>query len=339
MVPKNVTYAVDELRHFVEKDPEPYIAFYGGEPLLRTRLMKEIMDTVPAKAFMLQTNAIRLKQLEPEYVKRLHTILVSVDGRRTTTDYYRGVGTYDKVIENIKWVRDTGFPGDLVARMAVSEHSVIFEEVSHLLDIIYKDRRLFDNVHWQLDVFWSGEEWNDLDGWINKRYNPGITRLIERWVGRMQQGDGVEGIVPFKAIMGALLTGRKVRMWCGAGRDAFSIMPDGRILCCPICPEFEFANVGELRTSSPNAIRNLMDVEDPCLECDILDICGGRCLFANKARLWGEEGYKKVCGTVRHLITELRRVKPTVEDLIKKGTVDKKAFAYPEVNNGCEIIP
>ena len=56
---------------------------------------------------MIQTNGLLLDKLEPEYVNRFHTILVSIDGEEALTDYYRGKGTFRKVVDNLKLIRKT----------------------------------------------------------------------------------------------------------------------------------------------------------------------------------------------------------------------------------------
>ncbi len=58
--------------------------------------ISRIMDKVKVKHFMIQTNGLLLDSLEPEYVNRFHTILVSVDGDEVLTDFYRGTGTFEE---------------------------------------------------------------------------------------------------------------------------------------------------------------------------------------------------------------------------------------------------
>jgi len=78
------------------------LIFYGGEPLLRLDRMLEMMDSVEADRFMVQTNGLLLDRIEPKYLRKLHTILVSIDGDEMLTDFYRGKGVYKRVIENVK---------------------------------------------------------------------------------------------------------------------------------------------------------------------------------------------------------------------------------------------
>lgn len=82
-----------------------------------------------------------------------------------------------------------------------------------------------------------------------------------------------------------------------------------------------------------------MRVDDPCPTCEEFGVCGGRCLFANKQKFWGAEEFEKVCDITRHLINELKRHVPTVQELVDAGRITIEDFNYPEFNNGCEIIP
>jgi len=309
---------------------------YGGEPTLRIPLIAQIMDRFPSARFQLQTNALRLSKIPEPYVKRFHSILVSIDGTRSTTDGYRAPGVYDHVIENVKWLRKIRYEGDVVARMAVSQQSDIYRDVHHLLGLT---EPRFDHVHWQLNVIWDAEgNWTDFDGWVAESYNPGITKLVDDWV-RTMEGGIVEGIVPFLPVTYTLLTGKPSGLRCGSGLDTFAIHVDGSIGVCPISPDWPFSIVGDIWTTRPSLLRNKMSVEEPCPSCEEFTVCGGRCLFANKERLWGVGGYQKVCNTVRHLIESLRIKMPHVKELIDDGTVAVEDFNYPEFNNGCEIIP
>lgn len=329
-------YSIDELEAFLEKDDDVQLMLYGGEPTLRVPLIIELMNRFPDARFMLQTNALLLDHVSDEFVKRFHSILVSIDGTEDTTDGYRSKGVYQKVIKNVIWLRQMHYKGDIVARMAVSEQSDIYRDVRHLLDL---KNPHFDHVHWQLNVVWDAEgNWQDFDRWVSEIYNPGISRLVEEWVKKMESGI-VEGIVPFLPIMHTLLTGKTSEMRCGSGLDTFAIHVNGNIGVCPISPDWEFSIVGNIWNSNPADLRDCMKVDEPCPSCEDYGVCGGRCLFANKQRLWGEEGFEKICEVSRYLFHELKKHVPEVEELIRTGVISSDAFDYPEFNNGCEIIP
>ncbi|WP_456474935.1 TIGR04084 family radical SAM/SPASM domain-containing protein, partial [Candidatus Pyrohabitans sp.] len=290
-----VEYPLEALRSFIARDPEPVIAFYGGEPLLRLELLEGVMDTISAR-YILHTNGMLLHRVKPSYLRRLHTILISIDGRRQVTDAYRGHGVYDRIMRNARRVR-RHFSGDLIARMVASLRSNIYEDALHLAKL-----DIFDHVHWQLDfeLFWDGGG-EAARRWL-RSYNSGITKLVDTWLEEMRRGE-VLGFVPFIGITKTLLSREPTRLRCGAGVDFFAISPSGEITLCPVTPEYGFMRAGSIFTSSPEELRNCASLREPCSGCDLLWVCGGRCLFINLAKEWvGDEGYALICSTVRHLV-------------------------------------
>ncbi len=335
--PREMQYQISELRSFLSKDEAPVLEFYGGEPLLRIDTMKKIMDSV-AGHFVIQTNGLFLDKLEPRYLKKFHSILVSIDGQKEVTDTNRSGGVYDKIIRNIKLIRERGFRGDLVARMTVPQGSDIYSNVRHLAGI-----GQFDHVHWQLgfEMFWESglNDDKELEEWI-RFYNSGISSLVKWWINKMERTGKVPGLVPFIGMMRSLLSGKPSRLRCGSGIDFFSIMPDGRISACPVSIDFDFSIVGSIFTDEPLSLREKACVGEPCVSCDVFHICGGRCLFVNRSQnMLRRKGYEQICLTVRHLVRELEDVTPQVRELIKSGVICANEFEYPEFNNGCEIIP
>ena len=333
--PKEIQYDLAELQSFLSKDPDPVLEFYGGEPLLRTGTMEKIVDGVQGR-FAVQTNGIFLDRLEPRLLQNLHTILVSIDGTEPVTDRERGKGVYQRVMRNARVIRERGYRGDLIARMTVVQESDIFENVTHLLGT-----GLFDHVHWQLSfsMFWKSEVTDSgLQEWLS-RYNSGVSSLVSWWVDEMERTGTVPGIVPFIGITRSLLSGEQSGLRCGSGDDFYAITPDGRVSACPVSVDFDFSVVGSIRTDTPASLPKVK-VGEPCTSCDILGICGGRCLFVNKSQdLLREGAYAQICGTVKHLVAELQSALPRVRGLIDGGQVRAADFDYPDFNNGCEIIP
>ncbi|MFA4956539.1 MAG: TIGR04084 family radical SAM/SPASM domain-containing protein [Candidatus Methanoperedens sp.] len=337
--PKEIQYSIDDLKKFISLDKDPIIEFYGGEPLLRIETMKNIMDSIPHARFVIQTNGMNLDKLESKYLEKFHSILVSIDGKKAITDKERGNGVYDRILQNIRIIRQKGFSGDIVARMTVAQGTDIFENVKHLLTL----EECFDHVHWQLDfeMFWEAWEHTvpGLPEWIDS-YNSGISSLVKWWISGMERTGRVAGIVPFIGIMKSLLHGSRSSLRCGSGIDFFTIMPDGRISACPVSIDFDFSVVGSIYEDAPSSIVDRSNVSEPCTSCDIFSICGGRCLFVNRSQhLLREDGYAMICRTVKHLVRELQEAVPHIRGLVDAGIINMSAFDYPEFNNGCEIIP
>jgi putative peptide-modifying radical SAM enzyme len=335
-IPLDLSYDVGELLRFIRRDPEAVIGFYGGEPLLAVDKMYEIMDRVPAKAFTLQTNATHLAEVDTAYINRLDAILVSIDGCSEVTDTNRQKGVYDTALDNCNIIRRRGFKNDLVARMAFSRRGDIHRDVTHLL--AHKEPN-FDHVHWQLDVFWSDlRDGHEVEDWL-ARYDDGITRLVVDFGEALECGV-VLGIVPFIPVLRTLISNVPTpHIWCGSGRDSFAIMTNGRVDVCPISPELSYSAVGDIRNSTPESLRDILPVGEPCSICPDKWVCGGRCLFANKTKFWGDAWFDRVCTSTRHMIHELKTLVEPAKRLMRDGILPANALDYPRINNGCEIIP
>ena len=329
-LPMKISYDIRKLAGFCKKDKNCGILLYGGEPLLEMEKLKEVMDNVPAKSFILQTNGILLDKLPEKYIGKLDGLQVSVDGDRITTDNYRGKGTYDKIIANIRKSKPA-FNGELIARMTVAEGTDIFKQAVHLIGL-----GLFDAVHWQVDAnFGPDYKKRHFRKWAEESYNPGITKLAELWLSEMRKGN-VLRIYPFLGIMDSLLKGEASRLRCGAGWAHYSIQTDGNIAPCPVMAGMKKFYAGNL-DSSPNRLKQF-DVGEPCTSCKIKSLCGGRCLYGNAHDFWGRKGQSEVCDTVNHLIKEMQSIEPDVKELIQARVVSIEDFDYTKFNS-CEIIP
>ena len=336
-LPKKANYDWRQLADFCSRDPDCVLTFYGGEPLLCTDEIRQVMDMVKPKHFMIQTNGLLLDRLEPEYVNRFHTILVSVDGEEALTDHYRGTGTFRKVIENLKLIMENGFKGELIARMTVMEQTDIYKQVTWLLD---NPDFSFFSVHWQLNAgFWgNAHARRDFKRWSEQSYIPGVARLARFWVDQMEEKRAVPRFYPFLGVANSLLTGEEACLLrCGGGWINYAIQTDGYIIPCPTMWGMKDYYLGHVRDADPLKLKKLF-VNDPCTNCDILGVCGGRCLYANITRRWSKEAYDQVCNTVRGLTTAIEAQLPRIKQLIGNGTISQRDFDFMKYN-GCEIIP
>ncbi|NWF87748.1 TIGR04084 family radical SAM/SPASM domain-containing protein [Candidatus Bathyarchaeota archaeon] len=335
-LPKKINYDISLLDKFCREDPNCVLIFYGGEPLLCTDEVKQIMDRVKVEHFIIQTNGLLLRQLEPEYVNRFHTILVSIDGDKALTDYYRGEGCFRKVMDNVKWIRQNGFEGELIARMTVMENTNIYEQVKWL--VTNKDCS-FSSVHWQLNAGFWGNDFarREFKKWSEENYNSGISKLAQFWVDYMEENGVVLRLYPFLGIAQSLLFDRKENLRCGGGWINYAIQTDGYIIPCPTMWGMKDFYIGHISDASPLKLRKVF-VGEPCTKCDIFDICGGRCLYANVTKRWKASEYSLICDTVKNLVHVIEKESSRIKQLVQTGKVSLKDFEFMRYN-GCEIIP
>jgi len=336
-LPRKANYDLALLAKFCSEDPECVLTFYGGEPLVCTNEIKQIMDSAKPRHFMIQTNGLLLDKLEPEYVNRFHTILVSLDGDEELTDYYRGVGTFRKVMDNVKLIVQNGFRGELIARMTVMEHTDIYNQVTWLVN---NDEFPFSSVHWQLNAgFWANDyARRNFKSWSTDSYVPGLERLARFWVDHMKEKRVVLRLYPLLGIANSLLSNEKESLLrCGSGWINYAIQTDGYIVPCPAMWGMKNYYLSHISNAHPLKLKKTF-VEAPCTECDILNICGGRCLYANITKRWSKDAYATVCNTVRGLVNAVNTELPRINELITDEKVSLNDFKFMKYN-GCEIIP
>ncbi len=337
-LPRKLNYELDLFERFCRKDPDCVLTFYGGEPLLCADKIKQIMDNVDAKHFMIQTNGLLLDKLEPKYVNRFHTILVSIDGEEALTDYYRGNGTFRKVVNNLKLIKQNGFRGELIARMTVMEQTDIYKQVRWLLD---NDEFSFSSVHWQLNAgFWGNDyQRRNFEQCTETSYIPGVKKLARFWVDQMVEQGVVLKLYPLLGIADSLLHEEKnCFMRCGGGWINYAIQTDGYIIPCPTMWGMKKYYLGHISNVDPRKIKKIFVDQPPCANCSILNVCGGRCLYANVTKRWSDEAYSKVCHTVAELVEAVKDEVPRIQRLLKSEKVSLKDFDFMKYN-GCEIIP
>ena len=336
-LPKKVGYSWKQLSEFCSKDADCVLTFYGGEPLICAKEIQRIMDTIKAKHFMIQTNGLLLDQLETDYINRFHTVLVSIDGDESLTDYYRGKGTFRKVISNLCLVTENGFQGELIARMTVMEQTDINKQVRWLLD---NNEFVFSSVHWQLNAgFWENDySRRNFKNWSENSYIPSLKQLAHFWVNQMETKGLVLKLYPFLGITNSLLNGKTSLLRCGGGWINYTIQTDGTIIPCPTMWGMKKYYLGHISKTDPLKLRQIPISKEPCTSCNILGVCGGRCLYANITKRWNDKEYTTVCNTVRSLVDAIETELPRIKQLISNDKVRLDNFDYTEYN-GCEIIP
>lgn len=331
-VPWSIEYDLGALEDLV-RDGD-VIAYYGGEPLLNLGFIESVAERFEGCRHVIQTNGLLLDRLPRWLVERLDAVLVSIDGDRRVTDSWRGLGVYERVVRGARWLREAGFSGDLVARMTITASSDIYRDVLHLIGL-----GLFDHIHWQLSMIWIDRSlWGDLWGWIESSYKPGLGRLLELWISGLERGR-VLGIAPFQGILGRILGGGPTPP-CGSGENSFAVLPNGRIISCPIAVEEEWAWVGSLGEVSREDLEGRRNrVDEPCSSCRLLDVCGARCLYTHRERLWGDEGFDAICSCSSHIIKLIRGNLGRIEEAASRGGLCLRDLIYPSYNNTVEIMP
>jgi uncharacterized protein len=334
-IPLDFSCDLDTLASFLTHDSDPSVTFYGGEPLLRPDLIATIMERIPRVNYSLHTNGTLLDQLPSSVLYRMRSISVSLDGPESLTDRNRGTGTYRKVMQNIRSIRNNGFHGELIARMTVSAGTDICSTVRYLAK---NEDHSFSSIHWQLDADFSPESVGvDFQSWIDESYNPGIHALIRQWVDSMSNDCTVLRWYPFIDPLQDMILAKKSLLRCGCGHESYGILTNGAIVPCPLMVGMKDYYIGHIAWTQPHMLPKY-GVGGKCIACTIRDFCGGRCLYSSVMGHWPEERKNLICKTVHNLYNGLQEVLPEVKSLLDEGIIGYRDLDHPRFE-GCEIIP
>ena len=246
---------IEDLKKFLEKDENPVLIFYGGEPLLEIEKIKKIIDNINVP-FRMQTNGKLLNELPINYLKKIDKLLISLDGNRERTDFNRGEGNYDKVMSNIDLIKQKNYSGELIARMTISQDFPdIYEQVLFLVN------SGFNSIHWQLDAgFYKFDLDEDKFAKFVKEYNQSVSKLINYWIEEMKKGKVLK-LYPFLGIMESILKNEPTKMRCGAGHSGYAITLTGKIVACPIMNCIKNFYAGDIKNSTPKNLKTCCKIK------------------------------------------------------------------------------
>ena len=120
--------------------------------------------------------------------------------------------------------------------------------------------------------------------------------------------------------------------------DNYAIQTDGYIIPCPTMWGMKNYYIGHISNANPLKLKQTPISNEPCTACDILNVCGGRCLYANITKRWKSNEYAAVCNTVKSLVNAIEAELPRIRQLITDGKIRLSDFGYMKYN-GAEIIP
>ena len=237
------------------------------------------------------------------------------------------MGTYRKVIEELRLVRSSGFGGELIARMTVAEATDIYSAVHYLSK---NNDFSFQSIHWQMDANFSNDfTQRNFQTWTGINYNPGTMRLIHDWVGHMREKGGAP-LVSIPCADAGSHRGNMSGLRCGAGYANYGIMTDGHITPCPVMVGMKDYYLGHISTADPASLSEV-PITGACETCTISWFCGGRCLYSNIMRPWSENQQKCVCETVENMYYGLKGVLPEVQRLLRRDKSPSMILHIPAI--------
>ncbi|MBR1749683.1 MAG: thioether cross-link-forming SCIFF peptide maturase [Ruminococcus sp.] len=219
-------------RKFLEVD------FFGGEPMLNYKAVKEIVEYGRQREkemgkvfrFTITTNGLILNDEQLEFInKEMKNVVLSIDGRKEVHDRMRplanGAGTYDKIAENFKRFAAVRGDKEYYVRGTYTKYNLDFsEDIMHLYDMG------FDQISVEPVMADPKEPYAITEGDLAKIFKE-YEILAEKITKILDSGKFInffhfmidldQGPCAIKRLRG-----------CGSGNEYVAVSPDGDIYPC-----------------------------------------------------------------------------------------------------------
>jgi len=247
------------------------VVFFGGEPLLEYKLIDKFLRKTSGLnlSYILYTNGTFLNRVPLDLLNSLNNIIVSVDGDKKSHEKHRGKGTYDKIIDNLKFIKPK-LNSSFIGRITSEEETNIYKSVTSILNYV-------DAVYWQIV---NKPKFTDSQKFIDN-YKNNLEKLFDFWLYHFKQGH-VLNIIPFQAIISSIIfnydnDGLSFR--CRAGKSLQVIdMFDGNVYWCDEYIGDKRGIIGDINGKKPLIpYESHEELFQDCQKCKITKICLGRC--------------------------------------------------------------
>ena len=293
--------AVDWLVENSRDAPKVGVSFFGGEPLLNFPLLKTVVAYTKEKAsargklvaFSLTTNGSLLNDDVVAFLREENVLpLISFDGPPEYQDRQRpfkgGGGSHATVLAGIEKLRQA-FPrlsargtvwGDadpVRMKEGMEEAGIACGRIAKASPVVLADGRT------------GGIPDHGSDGPLLRRMKAYRSREAEELLAEVRSRDAGRIIEhPLRQALAWMVVGRKRHYGCGIGKGLLAVSVDGNIYPCHRFvgqKEACLGHISDYRSGGRNDYHRAMVLQLPdCHACWARYLCGGGCLYENKAR-------------------------------------------------------
>lgn len=127
--------SLEQIRHTIDalyRLGTRYVCLLGGEPLLHPKF-EEIVDYLLAKGMLVSVNTNgTIIGRQDHVLRKIHRVAVSFEGTSEANDKDRGRGTYDKIVRNLRTMRERGIRNFCI-QATISDNTM--DGWEHVLDV------------------------------------------------------------------------------------------------------------------------------------------------------------------------------------------------------------
>ena len=266
------------------------VDFFGGEPLMNFKMVKEVVDyarSIEAETkkkfrFTMTTNGVLLNDEIIDYLgKEMHNVVLSMDGRKEVNDHMRptpnGKGSYDVIIPKFKKLVEKREGKQYYLRGTFTHHNLDFAE-----DVLHMNELGFNEVSVEPVVAPTEMDYalqlEDIDT-ICQEYE----KLAKEMLRRHKEENGCFNFFHFMVDLTGGPCVHKRLAGCGSGTEYLAATPDGKLYPCHQfagMEEFEMGDVwkGVTNVSQRKDFEKCNVYSKPeCVSCWAKLFCSGGC--------------------------------------------------------------
>lgn len=263
-------------------EKELFITFFGGEPLLNFKLIKEVVkyckmrekETGRQFRYSITTNGTLIDEEIENFLKdNKFVIQISIDGRKEKHNANRydanGIGSYDTVLKHTQNLRKESL---VSARATVSSNNMGYVEIfEHLVSLGFR----------VVPIAIAKNMLKDSD--YNRLYKE-YEKYIDHFENLIQTGDigKAKKMIDLFSAIEKIEYGSERYLGCGVARNMYAVDIDGRLYPCHRFVANKEYSLGDIKNGvSEKRSKFIKDLyignHDQCKECWAQNLCLGGC--------------------------------------------------------------
>lgn len=263
-------------------EKELFITFFGGEPLLNFKLIKEVVEYCKKREketgkqfrYSITTNGTLINEKIEKFLKdNKFVIQISIDGKKEKHNANRydinGVGSYETVIKKTENLRKDSL---VSARATVSSNNMGYVEIfEHLVSLGFRVVPIAIAKNMLKDSDYSE---------LYKEYE----KYIDHFEKLIQKGDIAKAkkMIDLLSAIEKIEYGSERYLGCGVARNMYAVDIDGRLYPCHRFVANKEYSLGDIKngvsTKRSEFIKNLhIGNHDQCKDCWAQNLCLGGC--------------------------------------------------------------
>ncbi|MFA5755221.1 MAG: radical SAM protein [Candidatus Paceibacterota bacterium] len=148
-------WEIEDLKKLIDdlyKRGTRYVLVQGGEPLLHPNIGEifKYLDSKNIVCAIVSNGTLPNRLKEISELALLDNICFSLDGNREGNDKIRGQGTFDKVMESIKVIKENF---DIPIRINSTIHKYVISDCNFMAEFVKKN-----NIEWGVSYLFRGDE-------------------------------------------------------------------------------------------------------------------------------------------------------------------------------------